>query len=115
MTAPERRRPDWSGDERSQLGQVLDFSRATVRIKATGLSDEQARQRLTPSPLTSIAGVVAHSCGWRGTGWSRCSASKRSPSRGTTSIRMLTGRTGTPARSSTCSILRELTDGATGE
>ncbi len=60
MTAPERRRPDWSGDERSQLGQVLDYNRATVRIKTTGLSDEQARQRLTPSPLTSIAGVVAH-------------------------------------------------------
>jgi len=60
MTAPERQRPDWSGDERSQLAAVLDYNRATVRMKAEGLGDEQARQRLTPSPLTSVAGIVAH-------------------------------------------------------
>ena len=59
-TAPARSRPDWSGDERSQLAQVLDYNRASVRLKAEGLTDEQARQRLTPSPLTSIAGVVSH-------------------------------------------------------
>ncbi|MBA2774067.1 MAG: DinB family protein, partial [Nocardioidaceae bacterium] len=46
--------------ERSQLAQVLDYNRASVRLKAAGLTDEQARQRLTPSPLTSIAGIVSH-------------------------------------------------------
>ncbi|MBA3233721.1 MAG: DinB family protein [Propionibacteriales bacterium] len=55
-----RTRPDWSGDERSQLAQLLDYNRATVRLKTGGLSDADARRRLTPSPLTSIAGLVAH-------------------------------------------------------
>ncbi|MGI8577075.1 MAG: DinB family protein [Nocardioidaceae bacterium] len=56
----ERVRPDWAGDERSQLDQVLDYQRATMRMKCDGLTDEAARRRLTPSPLTSIAGIVAH-------------------------------------------------------
>lgn len=56
----ERTRPDWSGDERTQLAQVLDYQRATVRLKSAGLTDEAARRRLTPSPLTSVAGVVSH-------------------------------------------------------
>lgn len=60
MTARERQQPDWSGDERSQLAQVLDYNRATVRMKAEGLGDEQARQRLAPSPLTTVAGIVSH-------------------------------------------------------
>lgn len=59
-TAPTRSQPDWSGDERSQLAQVLDYNRASVRLKAEGLTDEQARERLTPSPLTSVAGIVSH-------------------------------------------------------
>lgn len=59
-TATERSQPDWSGHERSQLAQVLDYNRASIRLKAAGLTDEQARQRLTPSPLTSVAGVVSH-------------------------------------------------------
>ncbi len=29
----ERVRPDWSGDERSQLAQVLDYNRMTVRLR----------------------------------------------------------------------------------
>lgn len=56
----ERVRPDWAGDERSQLDQVTDYQRATVRMKCEGISDDDARRRLTPSPLTSIAGIVAH-------------------------------------------------------
>jgi uncharacterized damage-inducible protein DinB len=56
----QRKRPDWAGPERSQLDQVLDYQRATVRMKCEGLSDADARRRLVPSPLTSIAGVVAH-------------------------------------------------------
>lgn len=60
MTSQTRVRPDWAGTERSQLQQVLDYQRATVRMKCEGLTDEQARARLTPSPLTSVAGVVGH-------------------------------------------------------
>ncbi len=56
----ERQRPEWAGDERIQLNQVLDYQRATVRMKCGGLTDEAARTRLTPSPLTTIAGVVSH-------------------------------------------------------
>ena len=56
----ERRRPDWGGNECTQLAQVMDYQRATVRMKCEGLTDRAARRRLTPSPLTSIAGVVAH-------------------------------------------------------
>lgn len=58
--AQERIRPDWSGDERTQLTQVLDYQRATVFLKCAGLTDEAARLRHTPSPLTSVAGVVSH-------------------------------------------------------
>ena len=57
---PVRELPDWAGDERTQLRQVMDYQRATIHLKCEGLTDEQARQRLTPSPLTSIAGVVGH-------------------------------------------------------
>ncbi len=56
----ERKRPDWAGSERSQLDQVLDYQRASVRIKCAGLDDDAARRRLVPSPLTSVAGVVSH-------------------------------------------------------
>ncbi|MGI8615142.1 MAG: DinB family protein [Nocardioidaceae bacterium] len=55
-----RRRPDWAGNERDQLSQVLDYQRVTARMKCEGLTDEQARRRLLPSPLTTIAGVVSH-------------------------------------------------------
>lgn len=56
----ERKRPEWAGGERSQLEQVLDYQRATVRMKCAGLSDEAARRRFVPSSLTTIAGVVSH-------------------------------------------------------
>jgi uncharacterized damage-inducible protein DinB len=48
------------GGEREQLAGFLDFLRATVVTKATGLSDEQARRPLVASELTTIAGLVAH-------------------------------------------------------
>lgn len=50
-----------TGGEREQLDGFLDFLRATVVLKATGLTDEQARRPLvTSSPLTTVAGIVAH-------------------------------------------------------
>jgi len=58
MNRPEAPR---LGDERDQLDGFLDFLRATVVLKANGLTDHQARSPLiASSPLTTVAGVVAH-------------------------------------------------------
>lgn len=46
--------------EREQLGGFLDFLRGTVVMKATGLTDDQARRSLVPSPLTTVAGLLGH-------------------------------------------------------
>lgn len=56
-TRPE---PPRVGDERDQLNGFLDFLRGTVVLKATGLTDEQARRSLVPSELTTVAGLVSH-------------------------------------------------------
>lgn len=56
-TRPE---PPMLGGEREQLAGFLDFLRATVVMKATGLTDEQARRSLLPSELTTVAGLVSH-------------------------------------------------------
>lgn len=48
------------GGEREQLNGFLDFQRATVVVKATGLSDEQARRPLVASQLTAIAPLLSH-------------------------------------------------------
>lgn len=61
MTNPEDRpQAPEVGDEREQLTGFLDFLRATVVWKASGLTDEQARRSLVPSKLTTVAGLVAH-------------------------------------------------------
>lgn len=52
--------PPMTGDERAQLNGFLDYQRATVVLKAGGLTDEQARQTHVPSELTTIAGLVSH-------------------------------------------------------
>jgi hypothetical protein len=52
--------PPMLGGERDQLAGFLDFLRATVVLKATGLDDEQARRPLVPSELTTVAGLVCH-------------------------------------------------------
>lgn len=48
-----------TGDEREVLEAFLDSQRAVVRRKATGLSEQEARRRLVPSP-TTIAGLLKH-------------------------------------------------------
>ncbi|MDY7101773.1 MAG: DinB family protein [Actinomycetota bacterium] len=59
----ERIPPDEAVEERSTLNQRLDFLRATVARKASGLTEEQARNTaLAPSELC-IAGVVKHLTG----------------------------------------------------
>ncbi|HEY2062194.1 DinB family protein [Amycolatopsis sp. NBC_01480] len=49
-----------AGDERTQLTGFLDFLRASVVWKCSGLTDEQARRSLVPSELTTIAGLLGH-------------------------------------------------------
>jgi uncharacterized damage-inducible protein DinB len=48
------------GGEREQLNGFLDFLRATVVMKATGLTDEQASRSLLPSELTTVGGLLSH-------------------------------------------------------
>ncbi len=49
-----------AGDERTQLTGFLDFLRASVVWKCSGLTDEQARRQHLPSELTTIAGLLCH-------------------------------------------------------
>lgn len=62
MTAPEiiRVDPPMTGDERALLTGFLDFLRATVHVKAEGLTDEDAHRSTVRSPLLTVAGVVSH-------------------------------------------------------
>jgi uncharacterized damage-inducible protein DinB len=48
-----------AGGEREVLEVFLDLYREVVRRKLTGLSDDQARQRLVPSQ-TTLAGLIKH-------------------------------------------------------
>ncbi|WP_033292339.1 DinB family protein [Amycolatopsis jejuensis] len=48
------------GDERTQLTGFLDFLRASVEWKCSGLTDEQARRVHLPSELTTISGLLCH-------------------------------------------------------
>ena len=58
-----RIRPAEDTDERGTLTGLLDFLRATVELKATGLTDEQAFTRpVHPSALTP-GGIVKHLTG----------------------------------------------------
>jgi hypothetical protein len=61
MTAIDTRpEPPMLGGERDQLTGFLDYLRATVVMKASGLTDEQARRPLVPSELTTVAGLIPH-------------------------------------------------------
>ena len=61
MTAPiERVEPPGGADERTMLTSFVDYFRATLLLKAEGLSDEQARTAsVEPSDL-SIMGLIRH-------------------------------------------------------
>jgi uncharacterized damage-inducible protein DinB len=60
VTVINRSGPAQAAGEREQLTGFLDFQRATVRWKCDGLTDEQARRRLVPSEMTTIAGLLCH-------------------------------------------------------
>lgn len=55
----ERVSPDPVGDERTLLGQFLDFHRATIVLKASGLDGEQNRFCLPTSTMT-VGGMLKH-------------------------------------------------------
>ena len=58
---PERTRPPFVADERTQLLGWLDLQRALVHWKCEGLSDPDTHRVVLPtSPLMTMAGVVAH-------------------------------------------------------
>jgi uncharacterized damage-inducible protein DinB len=59
LVLPPRPDPAFDLDERSMLTEFLDYHRATVHLKVTGLSDDDAWRRLVPS-LSSAAGIVKH-------------------------------------------------------
>ncbi|QRP48770.1 DinB family protein [Amycolatopsis sp. FDAARGOS 1241] len=59
-TQPVRPDPPMNADERTQLTGFLDFLRASVAWKCSGLTDEQARRTHVPSELTTIAGLLSH-------------------------------------------------------
>jgi hypothetical protein len=62
MTSTEKTRPQapMIGAEREQLNGFLDFLRATVVMKAAGLSDELARRVLLPSEMMTVAALLSH-------------------------------------------------------
>lgn len=49
-----------SADERDTLHGFVDFLRGTIELKCEGLSEEQAKKSVLPSPLMTAAGVVKH-------------------------------------------------------
>ena len=55
----ERPVPSFSNDEVGMLRSYLDHFRATIRLQASGLTDEQLDQRLPPSDLT-LGGMLKH-------------------------------------------------------
>lgn len=55
----KRHEPDLVGDELTLLNQFIDYYRATLLKKASGLTKAQLNQRLEPSTLT-LAGLVKH-------------------------------------------------------
>jgi hypothetical protein len=57
----ERLNLPYLGDERTMLDAGLDFHRATVHLKCTGLGEVDAwRAPLSKSPLMTAGGVVSH-------------------------------------------------------
>ena len=56
----ERAEPPPDADERTMLTSFLDYYRATLLVKADGLSDEQARSAAVEPSDLSIMGLIRH-------------------------------------------------------
>jgi uncharacterized damage-inducible protein DinB len=54
-----RAEPPYDGAEAATLLGFLDYQRATLQLKCHGLSDEQLRAALPPSPIT-LGGLLKH-------------------------------------------------------
>jgi uncharacterized damage-inducible protein DinB len=52
--------PDTAGDELTSLSRFLDFHRATLVIKVSGLSSEQLAARAVPSSAITLGGMLKH-------------------------------------------------------
>ncbi|MEW9556355.1 DinB family protein [Nonomuraea sp. NPDC050783] len=52
--------PPLTGDERTVLGNWLEWHRATLAVKCDGLSDDQLRLRSAPPSTMSLLGLVRH-------------------------------------------------------
>ena len=61
-TGPEidRVEPDLVADERTSLEQWLDYQRATLLTKCTGLTADQLKLRAVPPSRLSLLGLVRH-------------------------------------------------------
>jgi uncharacterized damage-inducible protein DinB len=56
----ERPEPPFAGDERGVLNGFLDFHRATLELKCSGLTPEQLARRAVPPSTMSLLGLVRH-------------------------------------------------------
>jgi hypothetical protein len=52
--------PPQEADERTTLETFLDFHRATLMWKCSGLTDEQLRTRAVPASTLSLLGLIRH-------------------------------------------------------
>ncbi|MEV0617000.1 DinB family protein [Nonomuraea sp. NPDC050404] len=52
--------PPYTGDERTQLNNWLEWHRATLAVKVAGLTEEQLRLRSAPPSSLSLLGLVRH-------------------------------------------------------
>ena len=61
-TAPvvDRRDPALIAGERASLQEWLDFHRATLQVKCSGLTAEQLKARPVPPSILSLLGLVRH-------------------------------------------------------
>ena len=60
MNADDRPEPPYTGDERATLAGFLDFQRATLEWKCSGLDPEQLARRAMPPSTLSLLGIVRH-------------------------------------------------------
>jgi uncharacterized damage-inducible protein DinB len=60
LAPPERSMPLRVADERETLTSFLDFQRATLAVKCTGLTADQLRGRTVPPSTLSLLGLVRH-------------------------------------------------------
>ena len=60
LDAPQRQWPAPSGDERTQLEAWLDYYRATLLVKCTGLDRAQLATRAIPPSELTLLGLVRH-------------------------------------------------------